>query len=25
LMKKGKRVHIVDPKEFFGNQTINLE
>jgi hypothetical protein len=24
-MKKGKRVHIVDPKEFFGNQTINLE
>ena len=25
LMKKGKRVHIVDPKEFLGNQTINLE
>src|SRR5437660_1372290 len=25
LMKKGKRVHIVDPKEFFGNPTINLE
>jgi hypothetical protein len=25
LMKKGKRVHIVDPKEFFGNQTVNLE
>ena len=25
LTKKGKRVHIVDPKEFFGNQTINLE
>jgi hypothetical protein len=25
LMKKGKRVHIVDPKEFFGNQTTNLE
>ena len=25
LMKKGKRVHTVDPKEFFGNQTVNLE
>lgn len=25
LMKKGRRVHIVDPKEFFGNQTMNLE
>ena len=25
LVKKGKRVHIVDPKEFFGNQTVDLE
>lgn len=25
LVKKGKRVHLVDPKEFFGNQTMNLE
>lgn len=25
LVAKGKRVHLVDPKEFFGNQTVNLE
>jgi hypothetical protein len=25
LMKKGRRVHIVDPKEFFGTQTMDLE
>jgi hypothetical protein len=25
LIKKGRRVHIVDPQEFFGSQTINLE
>ena len=25
LTKKGKRVHIVDPKDFFGSQTIDLE
>ena len=25
LVKKGRRVHIVDPKEFFGSQTMNLE
>lgn len=25
LVKKGKRVHIVDPKEFFGNQPVTLE
>ncbi len=25
LIKKGRRVHIVDPKEFIGDQTINLE
>ncbi|MBO0888219.1 hypothetical protein J2P12_03880 [Candidatus Bathyarchaeota archaeon] len=25
LAKKGRRVHTVDPKEFFGNQTMNIE
>jgi len=25
LVKKGKRVHLIDPKEFFGQQIMNLE
>ena len=25
LMKTGRRVHVIDPKEFFGHQTVGLE
>ena len=25
LVKKGRRVHVIDPNEFFGKQTMDLE